>query len=77
MVISYFVFFIFGLVTFFWFKKYSLIIRFGIALAVFLLPSVALTVWINSVGDKPPAEAATVIQKSTADRENAKPTDSQ
>lgn len=75
MVISYFVFFAFGLVAFFLLKKFNLLIRITVALIVFLVPSIALTVWINRVGDKPPEGAVTVIQKSPNERENAEPKD--
>lgn len=72
MIIAYIAFFILGVVVFLT-AKFGLPIRIAIALAVFLIPSVALTVWVVRIGDKPPPDAITVVPKpSTPDKTDSK-----
>jgi hypothetical protein len=65
MIIAYIAFFALGIVAFFVMAKFGLPIRIAVALAVFLIPSIALTVWVLRVGDKPPSDAITVVPKSS------------
>jgi biotin transporter BioY len=61
MIIGYIIFFALGVVVFFLMAKFSLPIRSMIALAVFLIPSIVLTVWVVRTGDKPQPGAVTVL----------------
>ena len=63
MIISYFVFLIIGVAVFFAMAKFGLPVRLVVALSVFLIPSIALTVWVVRTGDKPPPDAITVVPK--------------
>jgi hypothetical protein len=63
MIVSYIVFFALGVVVFFLMAKFGLPIRLAVALAVFLIPSVVLTVWVVRAGDKPPPDAVTIVPK--------------
>lgn len=63
MIIGYITFLALGIVAFLIMARFGLLIRIAVVLAVFLVPSIALTVWIVRVGDKPPSDAITVILK--------------
>jgi len=63
MIVAYLAFFVLGAVMFFLMAKFGFAIRFAVALAVFLVPSIAPTVWVVRTGDKPPPDAITVIPK--------------
>jgi len=63
MIIAYLVFLALGVVIFFLMAKFGLPIRFAVALAVFLVPSIILTMWVIRTGDKPPPDAVTVVPK--------------
>lgn len=66
MIIGYITFLALGIVAFLIMARFGLLIRIAVVLAVFLVPSIALTVWIVRVGDKPPSDAITVILKPSA-----------
>lgn len=66
MIIAYFVFLILGVVVFFLTTKFGLPVRVAIALTVFLIPSIVLTVWVVRVGDKPPPDAITIVPNPSA-----------
>jgi hypothetical protein len=69
MIIAYIVFFALGVLAFFLTAKLGLPLRSAIALAVFLIPSIILTLWVARVGDKPPSDAVTIVPKpSTPDK---------
>lgn len=61
MIIGYLVCFALGNVAYFLMAKFDLPIRITVALAVFLILSVVLTVWVVRIGDKPPPDAITVV----------------
>lgn len=61
MIIGYITFLVLGVVTFLLMAKFGLLIRITVALAVFLIPSIVLTVWIVRTGDKPPPDAITIV----------------
>lgn len=65
MIAAYSVFFLLGVAIFFLMAKVSLFVRIGVALATFVIPSTALTIWIVRTGDKPPPDAVTVVPKPT------------
>mgnify|MGYP001612831995 CR=1 FL=1 len=74
MIIAYITFVVLGVVAFFLMAKFGLPIRIAVTLAVFLIPSVSLTVWVVRVGDKPPPDAITVVPKpSTPDKTRRTP----
>jgi ABC-type thiamin/hydroxymethylpyrimidine transport system permease subunit len=60
MILLYVLFFLVGVVVFLLTPKLALIARLGIALGVFLLPSIVATIWIIKVGDKAPSDARTI-----------------
>ncbi len=66
MIIMYIIFLALGVAIFFLMAKFGLPIRIAVALAVFVIPSIILTVWIARTGDKPPPDAITVVPKSSA-----------
>lgn len=74
MIIGYLAFFALGIVAFFLMAKFGLPIRMAVGLAVFLIPSIVLTVWVVRIGDKPPPDAITIVpeqnreEKSSGDR---------
>lgn len=53
-------FLLLGLTAFLLTAKFGLPIRLVIALAIFIVPSISLTVWVARAGDKPPPGAVTV-----------------
>lgn len=63
MILAYVAFFASGIIVFFLMRKFALSLRIAIALAVFLIPSAVLTLWIVRVGDKPPPDAVTIVPK--------------
>lgn len=63
MIVGYLIFFVLGVVTFILTAKFALPIRIAIALAVFLIPALVLTVWVVRTGDKPPHDAITIVPK--------------
>ncbi len=63
MIFAYVGFFVLGVIVFFLMSKFGLPLRIALALAVFVIPSVVLTVWVARVGDKPPPDAITIVPK--------------
>jgi predicted RND superfamily exporter protein len=63
MIIAYLGFFALGVLIFFLMAKLGLPMRIGVSLAVFLIPSIILTIWVVRVGDKPPSDAITVVPR--------------
>lgn len=76
MIVAYLAFLALGIVAFLLTAKFSLPIRIAVALAVFVIPSIVLTVWVARVGDKPPPDAITVVPKPSATPEKTEPKDS-
>lgn len=60
MLLLYILFFVASVVTFIATGRLGLPVRVGVALAVFIIPSVIVTLWLLHVGDKPPPDAKTV-----------------
>lgn len=58
MITAFAVFLVLGIVVFLATRRLSLPKRVIIAATVFLLPSIGLTVWVWSIGDKPPPDSA-------------------
>jgi hypothetical protein len=54
-------FFVVAAVVFFFTAKWTLALRIGIALAIWLIPTAMLTVWVIHTGDKAPPDAITVV----------------
>jgi hypothetical protein len=57
MIIAYFLFFMFGVVSFLLTTKFGLPVRIGIALCVFLIPSIVLTALALKIVDRPAPDA--------------------
>ena len=73
MIIGYLAFFLLGLVAFFLMAKFGLPIRIAVALAVILIPSFVLTVWVVQIGDKPPPDAITIVpERSNEEKPNGR-----
>lgn len=66
MITAYLVFFVLGLTAFLFTARFGLPIRIVIALAIFIVPSISLTVWVARAGDKPPPGAVTVTPAPSA-----------
>lgn len=66
MIFGYVVFVVLGVVAFFLAVKLALPWRIAIALAVFIVPSILLTVWVVRTGDKPAPDAITIVPKPGA-----------
>lgn len=64
MIAAYLLFMIIGVAVFFATGKFSLPVRIMVAFFVFLLPSIALTLWVVRTGDKPSPGAITVVPQS-------------
>lgn len=60
MLAAYVFFFALGIATWLLLSRMAVPLRAGIALAVFLIPAVALTVWVLWVGDRPAPDSAVV-----------------
>ena len=60
MIFAYIVFLTVAVIAFFLTHRFSLRLRLAIAVAVFLIPSCALTLLVARVGDKPAPDAQTV-----------------
>jgi len=65
-IFGYVSFLVLGVVAFFLAAKLALPWRVVIALAVFLIPSMALTVWVIRTGDKPAPDAIAIVPKTGA-----------
>lgn len=57
----YIVFFVVGLVTLAVAAKLNLPLRLAVAVAVFVVPSILVTLWVLKTGDKAPPDAITVL----------------
>ena len=60
MITAYAAFLVLGVVVFLATGRFNLPKRLLIALTIFLLPSIGLTVWVWSIGDKPPPDSVPV-----------------
>ncbi|HSB02737.1 MAG TPA: hypothetical protein VLE49_18965 [Anaerolineales bacterium] len=65
MVLLYVLFFVAGVVTFLITGRLGLPVRVGVALAIFIVPSILATLWLLKIGDKPPPDARTVYPQGT------------
>jgi hypothetical protein len=65
MIVGYIVCLAVGVVAYFLGLKLALPWRITIALAFFVIPSIALTVWFVRTGDKPAPDAITITPKSS------------
>jgi hypothetical protein len=54
MIVAYSLFLLLGIAAFFLLGKLETPVRVLLALAIFLIPSIALTAWVSYVGDKAP-----------------------
>lgn len=66
MIFGYVVFLALGVAAFFLAVKLALPWRIAIALAVFIVPSILLTIWVVRTGDKPAPDAITIVPKPGA-----------
>lgn len=64
MIAIYIVCLVVGIAAFFLLAKLQMPLRILIALALAVVPSVAVTLWVARVGDKPPPDARTVVPTS-------------
>ena len=64
MITAYAVFLVLGIAVFLATARFSLSKRLIIATTIFLLPSIALTIWVWSIGDEPQPGAVTVSAES-------------
>lgn len=71
MIIGYLAFLTLGIIAYFLMAKFGLPIRIVLALAIFLIPSIALTVWIVRIGDKAPPDAITIIPEQNAHKSDS------
>jgi hypothetical protein len=76
MLAAYLVFFVLGLTVFLFTARLGLPIRIVIALAIIIVPSISLTVWVVRAGDEPPPGAVTVVPEPSAVPENPASEDS-
>lgn len=76
MIAAYFVFFVLGLTAFLLTAKFGLPIRIVIALAIFIVPSASLTVWVARTGDEPAPGAITVVPEPSVVPEDSESPDS-
>ena len=76
MIFSYLIFLVAGVAIFFLMGKLGLPIRIAVALAVFLIPSIMLTVWVARTGDKAPPDAITITPKPPSTPNETNETDS-
>jgi uncharacterized membrane protein (DUF485 family) len=60
MIFLYVLFLLFAVFSFVLTKKFGIVTRISIALAIFIISSIIATVWITKVGDKPPPDAKTI-----------------
>jgi hypothetical protein len=65
MILLYIFFFVAGVVTFLVTSKLGLPLRVGVALAIFFVPSILVTLWLLKVGDKPPPDARIINPQDT------------
>ena len=64
MALFYVLFFVAGIITFVATTRLGLPVRIGIALAVFIVPLILVTLWFLKVGDKPSPDARTVYPET-------------
>jgi membrane protein implicated in regulation of membrane protease activity len=68
MILGYLVFLVLGVIAFFFMPSLSSPMRISVALAIFLIPSIALTIWVVKIGDRAPSDAITILpNKSNTD----------
>lgn len=60
MALIYLLFLAAGIVAFMMTGKWGLPVRIGVALSIFIVPSLLATLWLLKVGDKPPPDARNV-----------------
>ncbi|BAV34939.1 hypothetical protein SCL_2662 [Sulfuricaulis limicola] len=60
MALIYLLFLAAGVAAFMLTGKWGLPVRIGVALSIFIVPSLLDTLWLLKVGDKPPPDARTV-----------------
>lgn len=65
MIFGYLAFLILGILAFFFMPSLSSLMRISVALAIFLIPSIALTIWVIKVGDKAPSDAITILPSNS------------
>lgn len=63
MIIAHIVFFAIGIAAFFLMAKFGMPIRLVAALALFLIPSIDLTLWVVRIGDNAAPDAVTIVPK--------------
>lgn len=69
MILLFVMFFLIGLATLFFTSKLGVGFRIGIALAVFIIPSLISYIWLDNIGDKPlPGSIIVTPDKKPKDR---------
>lgn len=75
MIFLYLAFFALGVGVFFLTLKLGLSMRFAVAFAAFIIPSIIVTLWVIRTGDKPAPDAITVFPKQDEDSKTMSPVD--
>ena len=76
MIAAYIAFLVLGVIAFVFSAKLAFLLRIFIALVVFIIPSIILTIWVARVGDRPMPDAITVVpEPPETDKTNSKDPD--
>lgn len=73
MITAYAAFLVLGILVFLATGRFKLPKRLLIALTIFLLPFIGLTVWVWSIGDKPPSDSLPVPGSQTGKSGETRP----
>jgi hypothetical protein len=65
MIFGYFLFLVVGALSFYFLPNLSSLIRISVALAIFLIPSITLTIWVMKIGDRAPSDAITILPNTS------------
>jgi 1,4-dihydroxy-2-naphthoate octaprenyltransferase len=68
MILAYILCFGVGLISLFFTSKLSTMTRFGIAISLAVVLAIALTLLLNKIGDRAPADATTVAPSSLEEK---------
>lgn len=63
MILLYIIFFAIGIAATLLLAKLGWPLRVGIGLAIFLIPSIIMTIWVARVGDRPAPDSVIVVPK--------------
>ena len=70
MILSYFLFFILGVIAFFLMQKFNFALQIATAFGVFLIPSIIMTIWLLKIGDKPDIDSVVIVPPVQKDVKN-------